>query len=228
MPQRIPTVGGISCGLDRTEIIKTEGEKTLNIRTRHFAFVCFLITLIGPTAAHAQTKAPSPVQNLEVAKGSYDVGLIFNTSSILLDLESYQAGIGLKVGRDKLSFRGLFDLVLNGASDSFSLNGGAALQYYTLPGPVSPYVGGSAGGGYMRQGNAMSMVVLSIGALAGVEVFLFDFLSVFAEYAITADFTISTDLASSLTTFDYLVNTGMGNNSKLGIVIYFMRAMKKK
>jgi hypothetical protein len=201
----------------------------LNIKTRRLTSVCFLIALVGAIAANAQTKAPSPVQKLDLAQGSYDLGLIFNTSSILLDLESYQAGLGLKIGRDKVSFRGLFDLVLNGASDSFSLNAGAAIQYYLLPGSsVAPYIGGSIGGGYMRQADAISMVVLSVGALAGVEVFLFDFLSVFAEYAITGDFTFSTDIPSSQTTFDYLVDTGMGNNSKLGIVIYFMRAMKKK
>jgi hypothetical protein len=201
----------------------------LNIKTRRLTSVCFLIALVGAIAANAQTKAPSPVQKLDLAQGSYDLGLIFNTSSILLDLESYQAGLGLKIGRDKVSFRGLFDLVLNGASDSFSVNAGAAIQYYLLPGSsVAPYIGGSIGGGYMRQADAISMVVLSVGALAGVEVFLFDFLSVFAEYAIAGDFTFSTDIPSSQTTFDYLVDTGMGNNSKLGIVIYFMRALKKK
>jgi hypothetical protein len=201
----------------------------LNIRKRQLTCVCFSIALLGAFAANAQTKASSPVQKLEIAQGSCDLGLIFNTSSILLDLESYQAGIGLKIGRDKVSFRGLFDLVLNGASDSFSLNAGAAIQYYLLPGSsLAPYIGSSVGGGYMRQGDALSMVVLSVGALAGVEVFLFDFLSVFAEYAITGDFTFSTDIPSSQTTFDYLVDTGMGNKSKLGIVIYFMRAMKKK
>ena len=201
----------------------------MNIKTRRLTSVCFLIALVGAIAANAQTKAPSPVQKLDLAQGSYDLGLIFNTSSILLDLESYQAGLGLKIGRDKVSFRGLFDLVLNGASDSFSLNAGAAIQYYLLPGSsIAPYIGGSAGGAYMRQADVISMVVLSVGALAGVEVFLLDYLSVFAEYAITADFTISTDLPSSQTTFDYLVDTGMGNKSKIGIVIYFMRAMKKK
>jgi hypothetical protein len=201
----------------------------LNIKTRQLTCVCLLLAFLVAIAANAQTKAPSPFQKLDVPQGSYDLGLIFNTSSILLDLESYQAGLGLKIGRDKVSFRGLFDLVLNGASDSFALNAGTAIQFYLIPGlSISPYVGGSVGGGYMRQADAMSMVVLSVGALAGVEVFLFDFLSVFAEYAITADFTLSTDIPSSQTTFDYLVDTGMGNNSKLGIVIYFMRAMKKK
>jgi hypothetical protein len=209
--------------------MKNKGENTLNIRTRQLTCVCFLFALLGAIAANAQTNAPSPPQKLSAAQGSYDLGLIFNTSSILLDLESYQAGLGLKVGKEKLSLRGLFDLVLNGASDSFSLKAGATIQSYLLPvSSIAPYIGGSVGGGYMRQGNATSVWLVSVGALVGVEVFLFDFLSVFAEYAIAADCTLTTDIPSSQTTFDYLVATGMGNNSKLGIVIYFMRAMRKK
>ena len=37
---------------------------------------------------------------------------------------------------------------------------------------------------YMRQAGLMSAVPFSLGAVAGVEVFVFDFLSVFAEYDI--------------------------------------------
>ena len=61
-----------------------------------------------------------------------------------------------------------------------------------------------------------------------MEVFLFDFLSVFAEYSLAADFTLTTNLQTAQTTFDYLVDTRMGNDSKLGIVLYFMRAGVKK
>ena len=80
----------------------------------------------------------------------------------------------------------------------------------------------------MRQENVVSTTRFSLGAIAGVEYFPFEFLSVFAEYAVAADFTITKDLQSSQTTFDYLIDTRMGNDSKLGIVIYLMRAMKKK
>lgn len=201
----------------------------MNSRTRKYTCVCFLVALLGAMAANAQTKATSPVQKLDIPQGSCDFGLIFNTSSILLGLESYQGGLGLKVGRDRMSFRGLFALVLNGASDAYSLNPGAAIQYYLITGSrIAPYIGGSATGGYMRPDNVTSIVLMSVGALAGVEVFLFDFLSVFAEYAITADFTLSTDIPTSQTTFDYLVDAGLGNDSKLGIVIYFVRAAARK
>lgn len=72
-----------------------------------------------------------------------------------------------------------------------------------------------------------SAVSFSLAALAGVEVFILDFLSVFAEYAIGADFTNTKDFQTGQSTFDYLISTGMGNNAKLGIVIYVMRSEAK-
>ena len=79
----------------------------------------------------------------------------------------------------------------------------------------------------MKQSNVTSAVNFSLGALAGVEVFIFDFLSVFAEYTLAANFINTTDLQTSQSTFDYLINTSMGNNAQLGIVIYFMRSGAK-
>ncbi len=184
--------------------------------------------LLGTATLGAQAKPPDPIQKPALAQGARDVGIIFNTTSILLDLESYQAGLGIKVGGDTRAIRGLFDFVLNGASSSFSVTAGAALQRYMLTGTVRPYVGGSFTLGYMSQSQVISIATLSLGAIAGAEVFLLDFLSIFAEYAITADLALSTDLQTSQTTFDYLVDTGMGNNSRIGIVIYFLRAAKKK
>jgi len=44
--------------------------------------------------------------------------------------------------------------------------------------------------------------------------------NMFAEYAIGADFQ---DLQLGQSTFDYLISTRMGDNTKLEIVIYVMR-----
>ncbi len=104
---------------------------------------------------------------------------------------------------------------------------GVTAEYHLIPGPISPYIGASLGAGYLTQTNVTSVVSFSVGALAGVEVFIADFLSVFAEYTIAANLSSTTDLATSQNTFDYLINTGMGNNAKLGIVIYFMRSDAK-
>ncbi len=67
-------------------------------------------------------------------------------------------------------------------------------------------------------------MLFSVGAVAGVEFFPLKFLSLFVEYTLAADFTLTTDLSSSTTTFDYLVDMRMGNESTIGIIVYFMRS----
>ena len=135
--------------------------------------------------------------------------------------------MGVKIGWGSVCLRGLFDITVNGSAKAVGVDAGVTVEYYLLPGPVSPYIGASVGGGYMTQSNVSTVETFSAGALAGVEIYIFDFLSVFAEYSIQADLTNTTDIPSSTSTFDYLINTGMGNNAKLGVVIYFMRSGTK-
>ena len=111
------------------------------------------MVFLGAITIHAQTPKPGFFQRLPTIKAPSDIGFIFNTGNILLDLESYQAGLGAKVGWDKLYLRALFDLVANGGSHSFLLNMGATVEYHLLPEPLSFYVGGSLVTGYMRQSN---------------------------------------------------------------------------
>jgi hypothetical protein len=197
-------------------------------RITGIALACILAFCLGPAALHAQSKPPEPTQKLALPQGPYDIGVIFNTSNILLGLESYQAGLGAKIGRGDMAIRGVLDIVLNGSSGSFSAKAGAAYQYYPTPGTIRPYLGGSLALGFMHQRDVISMGTLSIAPIAGIELFPLDFLSVFAEYAVTLDLSLSKDLTTSLTSFDYLLDTGLGNNSRIGIVIYLMRAGKKK
>jgi len=181
-----------------------------------------------PFEVDAQSTTPETAQKLIPAKGSNDIGIIFNADSLLLDFESYQAGFGVKVGKGENRVRGLLDVVANGGSGSFAVYTGAAYEHHLLPEPVSFYVGGSLKAGYMQQSGVSRSILLSPEAIAGIEVFPFRFLSFFLEYSLAADFTITTDIASSLTSFDYLVDTRMGNGSKIGIVIYIMRSAEKK
>jgi hypothetical protein len=189
------------------------------------SLVSLAFLLIAATSLAAQAAKPvSPAAPASKSKQTLeDAGLIFNIGAAPFKIEPYQAGIGIKLGWKDVRLRGLLDVVASSASDSFSAKTGAALEFHRTPEPVSLYIGVSAGGTYMNQASAFSSVVLSAGALAGVEYFPLKFLSLFAEYSIAADFTWTTDLASSLTTFDYLVDTRLGNDSKIGIVIYFQR-----
>ena len=197
----------------------------LGVQRSCLVFLAFLFIAAAPLSA--QAAKPASAAGPAIKQSPEDLGLIFNVGAIPLELEAYQAGFGVKIGWKDLHLRGLLDLVLSGASDSFSLKIGATAEHHLTPEPVSLYIGGSASGGYMNQGGAFSSVVVSVGALAGVEYFPLKFLSLFIEYALTADFTWTTDLSSSLTTFDYLVDTRLGNDSRIGIVIYFLRLKEK-
>lgn len=181
--------------------------------------------VVIPWSAGAEGKSLIP--STSPAAGPCDLGIVFNTSDILFGLENYQGGIGAAIGWGNLQLRGLVGLAVNGSSQAFGINAGVTVLYLLLPGPISPYLGVYAGGGYSTLANVSSVMSASLGAVAGVELFLFDFLSIFAEYALAADFSNTTDLQTSQSTFDYLINTRMGNNTKLGVIIYFMRSRTK-
>jgi hypothetical protein len=197
-------------------------------RLGKLAFAIIIPFCMATIAAQAESEASSGLLKLSPAQGSHDLGLIFSTNNLLLAPEGYQGGIGAKIGWGTFALRAAVDLVLNGSSQSTSVLAGAAGEYHLAPGPVSPYVGGFLQAGYMQQSNTLSVVPITVGALAGVEVFVFDFLSLFAEYSLSLTVTATTDLQSSQTTVDYLVQTGVGNGSKLGIVIYFTRIGARK
>lgn len=178
------------------------------------AAVAAALALLPPAAAAAEAPAPAP--------GPVDAGLIFNLQDPF-DLSSYQGGIGAKVGFGALALRGLADFSVNGSSASLRFGGGVAVEYHPFSSAVSPYFGVTAKAGYEEQDSVVSILSGSFGAVAGVEVFLLDFLSVFVEYEAAVDLTRSSTGAGSPIQQDYLVESRMGNEGRIGIVFYFMR-----
>lgn len=202
------------------------------MRLRHWVpkFVLlglFLAAVFPVEAATAKPAEPTKEASKPSQQASNDLGLVFNATLTPLDLQAYQAGVGFKMGIADIDLRGLVDVVLSSASDSFSLKLGVTAEYHLTPEPYSFYLGGSCTAGFMLQTGSYSSFIASLGAVAGVEYFPLKFLSVFAEYALAVDLTWTTNLSTSETTFDYLVDTRMGNESKIGIVIYFQRLMGK-
>ena len=195
----------------------------------------FILSFADPV--YAQEKEPD--KDRISRQDSYDMALIFNTTDILLDVGSYQGGIGFKIGRDKLYFRMLFDFFLSNASNAFSISLGNSLEYHFLPGRVSPYFGGylNLGFTYLKSEispdtwTKLTSIPFSLGGIFGVEVFIFDFLSIFAEYSLGFNFDILLTEQSFLgaktktSELNYIFNTGIGNESKIGITIYFIRIM---
>ena len=172
------------------------------------------------------------------AAGERDLGVIFNTNDILLDLESYQGGVGAKIGLGQYVLRPMADILLNTDFNPFSLTLGAVLEKHILPGPVSVYWGPSLEMGVTILNNRfdadnwtqnIAWELLSAGCVAGFELFIFDFLSVFAEYNLALTLGLNTDrmsvagVESSTTEFTYKLDLGLGNSAMFGIVVYLTR-----
>jgi len=169
--------------------------------------------------------------------GKNDLGFIFNTTNALLDIESYQGGIGMKIGGEKYTYRFLLDLLINTDFSPFSISAGAAFEKHFISGPISPYWGGLLEVGYTSLKNEFDAdnwdqsitVPLSLGGILGIELFVFEFLSLFVEYNLKVALAVNinkSSIAGSVSTekeYSYNLDIGMGNSSMIGIVIYFAR-----
>jgi hypothetical protein len=148
-------------------------------------------------------------------------GMVFNMANPLQGIESYQGGLGAKLKLGNHALRMTLETTYNSSSGSLALNLGGVYEYHFLPGPISPYVGGSFAIGYARQGSTSSMVPLSFGGIAGAEIYILDFLSVFAEYTLSVGYTSVTDTAAATTTGNWSITTGLGNDAMIGVTVYF-------
>ena len=115
---------------------------------------------------------------------------------------------------------------------SFGL--GVALEKHLAPGKASPYIGGFTHLSFTTQKTTTDddnwtqnmSIPISAGGLLGVEFFLLENFSIFAEYVLAADVGISINKTSTAgvveSTTDYTIalDSRIGNNSKLGVVIY--------
>jgi hypothetical protein len=164
-----------------------------------------------------------------------DFGILFNTNDILLDIEGFQGGIGAKISLKNWMLRSSADLIFR--NHWFSFDVGAVLEKHLLPGPMSLYCGPAAGIGYTLDHDKDDednwsrehYPFFSLGCVFGIEVFIFQFLSLFVEYqaALKLGLDITkVNVAGSVSTtkeFTYDFDIGMGNNAMFGIVIYLAK-----
>jgi len=202
-------------------------------RTR-VLLVIFVLTCAGASAA----ERTSMWQGIQAKPGPVDLGIIFNTKDIALDIQGFQGGVGAKVNLKDWMLRGSADLVLNTEFDPFSLSLGTVLEKHLWPGPVSVYWGPAVETGFTTillyktdEDNwaRTSIVPLSLGCVFGIEFFIFEALSVFVEYQGALELGISRNRVSTAgsvsatTELTYNFDVGMGNNAMFGIVFYLMK-----
>ncbi len=185
-------------------------------------FICLPCAVCLRAESSALANGPQP------KSGAMDFGFLFNAPSLTLELESYQGGVGFKLGSGPWAYRVAVDVMYNSDADSFSLSGNLAVEYHIFPGPISPYVGGYTSAGWAFQKDVTSQVPLSLGAIAGVEVFIFDFLSIYAEYNLACDLTFVQDAQTKDWSRSFLFDSRVGNSARLGFVVYFMREGQEK
>ncbi|MFW5835877.1 MAG: hypothetical protein ACOCVK_00550 [bacterium] len=188
-----------------------------------------LVVFIVAGALSAQEASP-PVDE----DPGFIPGFVFNASNLLLDLDEYQGGFGGKLRFPDFSLRAL--LAFGYASSNDTINGALGITYEQpfFTGRITPYWGMVAGAGYEseRTGSdadnytATSIITGTAGVVLGAELLLFDFLSLFAEYALAFD-VASTIVEQSTggavaeeSTLNFAVGTGLGNAASIGIVLY--------
>ena len=199
--------------------------------------IVIIIFCMGFSYLYSQDKVESSELPVIEEKSIPGWGFIFNTNNLLLDIESYQAGVGIKVLRDdNVALRLLGDLFYSYSANSFSATLGVTYEKHFKPGRLSPYWGGFLEAGYIGQKsegiNSENWTMnntfpVSVGAVLGAEFFIMEFLSVFAEYSLSIDSLItstSTSVDGDVTKTDpelnFSIDSGIGNSSSLGIVIY--------
>ena len=189
----------------------------------------FILVTNFLTAQDEEIKLPLPL----------NIGLIFNINESIVSFDSYQGGLGLKLGWNQFNFRFLVDFLYSNASETTAFDTSVSFEYHPASHFLSPYAGAYVGVGHASQVEKIGKPKITTsttstsvfgGPLFGVEVFILDFLSLFAEYVVKFEHTNTTikEKTSSNTETDtnrnLLIDTALGNGSMIGIVIYFKRS----
>ncbi len=207
-------------------------------------FVMILIFIIGfiyNMSAFAQEKREKP--KIFSIEDKNNTGLIFNVNDILMDIESYQGGVGIKhFYKDKTAYRGSLDFSYSDSSSTWVFNLGNSIERHLIEGRVSPYIGVLLDVGFIRykteidadNWTKVTAIPWSTGPIFGIEVTIFNYLSLFAEYSMTISYTrnITQQSVAGVVTKDsdgdFSAEIGIGNESKIGIVLYFYTIKRKE
>jgi len=213
------------------------------IHVIHRLFIIILILICVPSVVVCgEEKLKNEKKEDLFIQNAKKTGIIFNVNDILLDIESYQGGIGLKrYTSDSFAYRVSIDFSYTNDANSILVALNNTFEYHLVSGRVSPYLGAFFNIEYAAYKNTTDAenwtkvvsVPVSVGPVFGVELNIFEFLALFAEYGVSFAYTSvkTTTSVSSVESVEketnFSINTGLGNEAKIGVVIYFNRIEKK-
>jgi hypothetical protein len=164
-------------------------------------------------------------------------GMLFSVNGITL--EDCQGGVGVAVIMNPMKLRTSADIRYKDSNinpDELDIGLTGVFEYHLRKGKVSPYIGAFAGYRYEQDKNTVNADnwtkavdhIIGAGPLVGVEFFILDNVSLFAEYEFAILMTKpSTSVCTSGTVtrtpedMEFLFDARLGNGAKLGITVYF-------
>ena len=210
----------------------------MSIRFRSAPFMLVLaIGLLVPLAAQ-DVEAP-PAAEADLAEGTEPSapertrGLLFSTNNILLDIGTYGTGFGMVLHTQENAIRASISGFASNSSSILEMELGGAWVNYVRAARVSPYWIVSGSTGFLTEKTDPdnwtrdTTLLGTVGAGFGAEFFILEFLSLFAEYQLVANFARSQTTVSVGGTatpgeavWTYFAQTELGNSSRLGIAVY--------
>lgn len=200
--------------------------------TKRFALFAVLAVATAGLALAQDSVDPAT----DDASSEWTTGLVFATDSILLDISSFNGGVGIVRRSDDTAIRATVGLLGTNRFDTLSTQLGFWYMKYLNTGRVSPYWNVFAKTETLSRTEEIdaenwtrdSSLSFGGGLSLGVEFFLLDFLSLFAEYSLSAGLSGTravTSVAGEVTQEDYTwvysVSTDIANAGAIGIVVYF-------
>lgn len=198
----------------------------------------FILILLPIAALEAQGTRASDKPAAE-AKPVPIPGFIFNVSNILLDVEEYRGGVGVRFLYPAYALRASLGGGYSSANDSLEIAASGTFEKPFYVGRVTPLWGINTVLGYEQERSAVDAdnwsitrsVSASMGGVLGLEFHITDYVSLMVEYELAASlawtgFTRAVDgvAAPAATSVNYDVSTRLGNGGGISLVLYLKPA----
>ena len=189
-----------------------------------------------PDPEQAGIEAEAELENDDAPERIRTPGLIFATDSILLDVSPFNGGVGLALRSEERALRTTLGWFTSNALYTTSLKTGLWYVDYMWTGRVSPYWAVFGRLDHLSQteevdeDNWTREVTLSLGSgvSLGVEFFLLDFLSLFAEYSLSAGLSgerevtsVAGDVTREEFEWRFSAGTSLAHGGAIGVTVYF-------